>query len=47
MYRITLAGLIVILLALASPMRAIEPPVWSDPRGYVCYRADGPITIDG
>jgi hypothetical protein len=35
---------IVVVMASAQPIR---PPVVTDPLGYVCYRADKPIKIDG
>ncbi len=42
---ILLFGLIGVVIAL--PAQPIAPPVWSDPRGYVCHRAEQPIKIDG
>jgi hypothetical protein len=34
-------------LALLAPAAPPVEPVWSTPKGYVCHRAGGPITIDG
>jgi hypothetical protein len=44
--RLSLA-LLVPILVLAASEQPPALPVWSDPLGYVCYRATQPIKIDG
>jgi hypothetical protein len=49
---IVVAGLTALLFLTSKPEHAVEPASGSDiddppPRGYVCYRARSPITIDG
>jgi Carbohydrate family 9 binding domain-like len=47
MLRICCFLLVLIGVVIALPVQPIAPPVWSDPLGYVCYRAGQPIKIDG
>lgn len=39
--------LVPVIVVVAVPAEPVAPPVWPDPLGYVCYRADKPIKIDG
>jgi hypothetical protein len=54
-FRVPVLSAFAAALVLASIAPCPEPkppeppkePVWSPPKGYVCHRADGPITVDG
>jgi hypothetical protein len=54
MCSVVAAVVVPLLLALASPRHGqnatatpVRVPIPPHPRGYVCYRASGPITVDG
>lgn len=47
---VRLGGLLLLTLTLfagVQPAGSIPVPVWSEPLGYVCHRAESPIKIDG
>ncbi len=47
MIRISLFILAILASVLAATAAQITEPVWTEPLGYVCYRATQPIKIDG
>jgi Carbohydrate family 9 binding domain-like len=47
MLRLCSTLLVLVMLSLALPSPPLVAPLITDPLGYVCYRADQPIKIDG